>query len=81
MSRLNDLVITSYSIHYTKLYDFQGAIKKAGLDTALIDEVIAGQAKQSTDAPNIARVSALMSAIPEAVPAYSVHRQCASGMP
>jgi len=59
---------------------FQGAIKKAGLDTALIDEVIAGQAKQSTDAPNIARVSALMSAIPEAVPAYSVHRQCASGM-
>ncbi|MGE4589305.1 MAG: acetyl-CoA C-acyltransferase [Acidaminococcaceae bacterium] len=59
---------------------FQGAIKQAGLDTALIDEVIAGQAKQSTDAPNIARVSALMSAIPEGVPAYSVHRQCASGM-
>lgn len=59
---------------------FQGAIKKAGLDTALIDEVIAGHAKQTTDAPNIARVSSLMSAIPEAVPAYTVHRQCASGM-
>lgn len=59
---------------------FQGAIKKAGLDTSLIDEVIAGHAKQTTDAPNIARVSSLMSAIPEAVPAYTVHRQCASGM-
>ncbi len=59
---------------------FQGAIKKVGLNTGLIDEVIAGHAKQTTDAPNIARVSSLMSAIPEAVPAYTVHRQCASGM-
>lgn len=59
---------------------FQGAIKKVDLDTSLLDEVIAGHAKQTTDAPNIARVSSLMSAIPEAVPAYTVHRQCASGM-
>lgn len=59
---------------------FKGAIDKLGLDTSLIDEVIAGQTKQSTDAPNIARVASLMSGIPEAVPAYTVHRQCASGM-
>lgn len=59
---------------------FKGAIDKLGLDMSLIDEVIAGQTKQSTDAPNIARVSSLMSGIPEAVPAYTVHRQCASGM-
>ncbi len=58
----------------------QGAIDKAGIDKAVIDEVIAGQAKQTTDAPNIARVSALMSQIPEETPAYTVHRQCASGM-
>ena len=39
-----------------------------------------GQTKQTTDAPNIARVAALMAKIPEEVPAYTVHRQCASGM-
>lgn len=59
---------------------FTGAVQRAGIDAAVIDEVIAGQAKQSTDAPNIARVAALMARIPEQVPAYTVHRQCASGM-
>ncbi len=59
---------------------YEGAIAKAGLDVAMIDEVIAGQTKQTTDAPNIARVAALMARIPETVPAYTVHRQCASGM-
>lgn len=58
----------------------QGAIDKAGINREIIDEVIAGQAKQSTDAPNIARVASLMLRIPEAVPSYTVHRQCASGM-
>lgn len=59
---------------------FEGVIKKAGIDAGVIDEVIAGQAKQSTDAPNIARVAALAARIPEHIPAYTVHRQCASGM-
>lgn len=58
----------------------QGAIDKAGISKELIDEVIAGQAKQTTDAPNIARVVALSLKIPENVPSYTVHRQCASGM-
>lgn len=59
---------------------FEGAVKRANIDPSIIDEVIAGQAKQSTDAPNIARVSALAAKIPEDIPAYTVHRQCASGM-
>lgn len=59
---------------------FEGAIQRAGIDPAIIDEVVAGQAKQSTDAPNIARVAALSAHIPESIPAYTVHRQCASGM-
>jgi acetyl-CoA C-acetyltransferase len=58
----------------------EGAIEKINLDKSLIDEVIVGQTKQSTDAPNIARLAALMARIPEEVPAYTVHRQCASGM-
>lgn len=59
---------------------FEGAIEKASIDKAIIDEVIAGHAKQSTDAPNIARVAALMVKVPESIPGYTVHRQCASGM-
>lgn len=59
---------------------FEGAIEKAAIDKSIIDEVIAGHAKQSTDAPNIARVAALMVKVPESVPGYTVHRQCASGM-
>lgn len=57
-----------------------GAVNRIALDKALIDEIIIGQAKQTTDAPNIARVAALMARMPEEVPAYTVHRQCASGM-
>jgi len=58
----------------------QGAVDKSGVDKKAIDEVIAGHTKQTTDAPNITRVSALMMGIPEEVPAYTIHRQCASGM-
>lgn len=58
----------------------EGAVDKIGLDKGLIDEIIIGQTKQTTDAPNIARVAALMANVPEEVPAYTVHRQCASSM-
>lgn len=59
---------------------YEEVIRRAGIDKAIIDEVLAGQAKQTTDAPNIARVAALKVRIPESTPAYTVHRQCASGM-
>lgn len=56
------------------------AISRSGLDRDAIDEVIVGQTKQSADAPNIARVAALKAGLPEKVPAYTVHRQCSSGL-
>jgi acetyl-CoA C-acetyltransferase len=56
------------------------AVNKSGVKKELIDEVIIGQTKQTTDAPNIARVSALMAGFPEEIPAYTIHRQCSSGM-
>jgi acetyl-CoA C-acetyltransferase len=56
------------------------AIKRAGIKADAIDEVILGQAKQSTDTPNLARVAALYAELPIEIPAYTVHRQCASGM-
>ena len=58
----------------------EAAVKRAHVDKGDIDEVICGQAKQSTDQPNIARLCSLMVKIPEETPAYTVHRQCASGM-
>ncbi|HOV50930.1 MAG TPA: thiolase family protein [Candidatus Cryosericum sp.] len=56
------------------------AVERVGVSKAMVDEVILGQAKQSTDAPNIARVASLTAGFPEEVPAYTVHRQCSSGL-
>jgi acetyl-CoA C-acetyltransferase len=56
------------------------AVKRSGIEKSIVDEIILGQAKQSTDAPNIARVAALEGGFPEEVPAYTVHRQCSSGL-
>lgn len=52
----------------------------AGLSPSLVDEVILGQTKQSAHAPNIARVASLKANFPEELSAYTVHRQCGSGM-
>ncbi|TQR18070.1 thiolase family protein [Psychrobacillus soli] len=45
-----------------------------------VDEVILGQARQSADAANIARVAALHAKLGEDVTGYTVHRQCGSGL-
>ncbi len=59
---------------------FKGILERTKIDPALIDEVIAGCIAQPSDAPNIARVSALMAGIPKEVPALTVARNCNSGM-
>ena len=58
----------------------QAAVERAGVEPEAIDEVIIGQAKQSADAANLARVAALRAGLPVAVPAYTVMRQCGSGL-
>jgi acetyl-CoA C-acetyltransferase/acetyl-CoA acyltransferase len=50
------------------------------LDPQMVDEVIIGNVGQPADSANIARVIALKAGIPDQVPAYTVHRNCASGM-
>ncbi len=55
-------------------------ITRTGLDPALVDEVIMGCVGQFTDAANIARVVALMAGLPIRTPAYSVQRNCSSGL-
>ncbi len=55
-------------------------VNRAGIDPERIDEVILGQAKQSADASNLARISSLRAGFPITVPGYTVHRQCGSGV-
>jgi len=50
------------------------------IDPKEISEVILGHCRQSSDNPNIARIAALRVGIPEETPAFTVMRQCASGM-
>jgi acetyl-CoA C-acetyltransferase len=56
------------------------AICRAGVEPGEVDEVIMGQTKQSADAANLARVAALKAGLPVEVPAYTVMRQCGSGL-
>ncbi len=55
-------------------------ITRTGIEGQEIDQVIWGQAKQSSDQPNLARLAALKAGLPVEVAGYTVHRQCASGL-
>ena len=55
-------------------------LDRTKLDPKEVDEVVAGCAGQGSDAMNIGRVIALNAGIPEDKPAYTVHRNCASGI-
>lgn len=58
----------------------KGLVDRTKIDPASITEVIFGNVFQSSDAPNIARVAALKAGIPIEVLAYTVARNCDSGM-
>ncbi len=53
---------------------------RSKIDPNEIDEVIIGNVAQPPEAANIARVIALKADLPEKIPAFTVHRNCASGM-
>ena len=56
------------------------AVKRAGIKSEIIDEVILGEVRQSTEASNIARSALLEAGFPETIPGYTVNRLCASSM-
>ena len=56
------------------------AVERADVEPEEVDEVVLGQTKQSADAANLARVAALKAGFPVEVPAYTVMRQCGSGL-
>jgi acetyl-CoA C-acetyltransferase len=55
-------------------------ILRTGIEKSAVDEVIFGQAKQSADSSNLARLASLRAGLPVEVPGYTVHRQCGSGV-
>ncbi len=55
-------------------------VLKTGLDYAMFDEVIIGNVSQPVGSANVAKVIASLAGFPESTPAYTVHRNCASGM-
>jgi acetyl-CoA C-acetyltransferase len=56
----------------------QAAIKRAGIDPQIIDDVRFGCCMEPADACNAARVSALLAGIPEGTPAVTINRVCIS---
>jgi acetyl-CoA C-acetyltransferase len=59
---------------------FREVIQRTGIDPNLFNDVILGCIGQQSDAPNIARVAALMAGVPTHVPGYTVQRNCVASM-
>lgn len=57
------------------------AIRRAGVDPDLIDEVVLGAANQAgEDNRNVARMATLLAGLPPSIPGLTVNRLCASGL-
>jgi acetyl-CoA C-acetyltransferase len=56
------------------------AIKRAGIDAGIIDDVRFGCCFEPVDALNVTRTAALMAGIPDTVAAVTINRVCISGM-
>jgi acetyl-CoA C-acetyltransferase len=56
------------------------AIKRAGIDPALINDVRFGCCREPIDTLNTTRISAIMAGVPEEATAVTVNRVCISGM-
>lgn len=56
------------------------AVKRAGINPAIIDDVRFGCCMEPVDALNVTRIAALMAGIPDTVTAVTVNRVCISGM-
>jgi acetyl-CoA C-acetyltransferase/acetyl-CoA acyltransferase len=55
-------------------------LERTGLDPAKVDEVIFGAVAQPIEASNVARVISLLAGIPKEKRAYTISRNCASGI-
>jgi acetyl-CoA C-acetyltransferase/acetyl-CoA acyltransferase len=55
-------------------------VERTGIDPESIDEVVVGNIAGPADAANLARVVSLEAKLPRSVPAFTVNRNCASGI-
>ncbi len=56
------------------------AIRRAGIDPVLIDDIRYGCCMESADTLNVTRVASMLAGIPETVPSVTINRVCISGM-
>ena len=56
------------------------AVDRAGIDPAVVDEVIIGQVGEVAENGFVARAISLKAGMPKETTAYSVNRQCGSGL-
>lgn len=56
------------------------AIKRAGIDPAIIDEVVLGNVLQGGLGQNVARQIAITAGVPKEVPAFTLNKVCGSGL-
>lgn len=62
------------------VFALQEAIARAGIQASDLEHVVIGNVAQPADAANIARVISLFAGVPKNVPAFTVQRNCASGL-
>jgi acetyl-CoA C-acetyltransferase len=58
----------------------KASIERAGIQPALVEETIFGNARQAGGGPNPARQISIRSGVPQEVPAFTVNKACASGL-
>src|SRR5258708_39002415 len=58
----------------------RAALERAGVAPDAVDEVLIGHARQAGSGPNPARQVGRRTGIPDAVPAQTINKACASGM-
>ena len=56
------------------------AIRRAGIEAGMLDDVRFGCCMEPADALNVARVGALLAGIPDTVTAVTINRVCTSAM-
>jgi acetyl-CoA C-acetyltransferase len=73
---------TLKDLHAAKIASvaMQAAVKRAGVDPAVIDDVRFGCCLEPVDTMNVTRIAALLADIPDTVTAATINRVCISGM-
>jgi len=56
------------------------AIERSGVPRDAVDEVLLGHARMAGNGPNLARQVVRRAGLADAVPAFTIHKACASGM-